>query len=256
MLATGDLYGDRMELARHLELLDREGTRTVELGATADLDLRVPTCPDWTIAALLRHVGGLLTWSAEIVRTRRLEFALPGSVGAAPPEADADVVAWLGVKHREALEVFSSVSPAEPVWGWAGEHRAGFWPRRMLFEVVVHLTDLEAALGIEGTVDPELAVEGIDEHLSNLPWTGAWDAGVRALSGQFDTIGLHSTDGPTWRMVLMPGGMFWDRSDDPTAATVEGTVGELYLHTQGRHTDVRITGDVDLHHRTLGSLSF
>jgi hypothetical protein len=57
-------------------------------------------------------------------------------------------------------------------------------------------------------------------------------------------------------MVLMPGGMFWDRSDDPTGATVEGTVGDLYLHTQGRHTDVRITGDVDLHHRTLGSLSF
>ncbi len=245
-----------MELARHLELLNREGSRTVELAGTADLDLPVPTCPDWTIAALLRHVGTLLTWSAELVRTRRLEVARPGSLGPAPPDADTEVVDWLGVRLREAIEVFSSASPAEPVWGWAGDHRAGFWPRRMLFEVVVHLTDLEGALGIEGIVDPELAIEGIDEHLSNLPWTGAWDAGVRALAGQFDTIGLRATDGPTWRMILMPGGMFWDRSEAPTAATVEGPVSGLYLHTQGRPTGVRIGGDVDLHRRTLGALSF
>jgi uncharacterized protein (TIGR03083 family) len=198
----------------------------------------------------------LLTWSAELVKTRRLEFALPDALGDPPPDGDTEVVEWLGAPLSEALEVFSSVSPAEPVWGWGGEHRAGFWPRRMLFEVVVHLTDLEGALGIEAIVDPELAIEGIDEHLSNLPWTGAWDPGVRALVGQFDTIGLRATDGPSWRMVLMPGGMFWDRSEEATGANVEGTVSDLYLHTQGRDTDVRITGDVELHDRTVGGLRF
>lgn len=245
-----------MEPNRHLELLEREGNRAVALGRTAELDRRVPNCPDWTVVALLRHVGGLLTWSAELVRSRRLEFALPDALGDAPPDAPEAVVDWLGVVLREALEVFSSVSPAEPVWGWGGDHRAGFWPRRMLFEVVVHLADLEGALGVDAVVDPELAIEGIDEHLSNLPWTGAWDPGVRALVGQFDTIGLRATDGPTWRMVLMPGGMFWDRSNDPTAANVEGPVSDLYLHTQGRDTGARITGDIELHDRTLGTLSF
>jgi hypothetical protein len=53
-----------MEQARHLELLEREGNRAVALGGAAELERCVPSCPDWTVVALLRHVGGV----AHVVR--------------------------------------------------------------------------------------------------------------------------------------------------------------------------------------------
>lgn len=248
-------YAPAVETGRHIELLAREGGRMVELGRGADLDVVVPNCPEWSVAALLRHVAELLTWSTELVQTGRLEAALPGSIGAPVPAADAEVPDFLDAALRLAIDTFSGADPAAPVWGWAGDHRARFWPRRMLFEVTVHLGDLQGALGVDATLDTEVASEGIDEHLSNIPWM-FWDPGVRALSGAFDSVGLRATDGPSWRMILMPGGMFWDRSDEPTTATVEGTVTDLYLHTQGRATAVQISGDVDFHARTLGALSF
>ncbi|WP_320779684.1 maleylpyruvate isomerase N-terminal domain-containing protein, partial [Streptomyces sp. CRN 30] len=36
----------------------------------ADLGATVPTCPDWTLEELVRHVGRALLWTEHIVRTR------------------------------------------------------------------------------------------------------------------------------------------------------------------------------------------
>ena len=36
----------------------------------ADLTVPVPTCPDWNVSQLLRHVDGGHRWAAEIVATR------------------------------------------------------------------------------------------------------------------------------------------------------------------------------------------
>ena len=36
----------------------------------ADLTVRVPTCPDWTLRQLATHVGRAHRWAAEIVGTR------------------------------------------------------------------------------------------------------------------------------------------------------------------------------------------
>lgn len=38
--------------------------------AGADLQARVPTCPEWTLRDLAVHVGGATRWMNEIVRTR------------------------------------------------------------------------------------------------------------------------------------------------------------------------------------------
>jgi hypothetical protein len=36
----------------------------------ADLTAQVPSCPDWNVGQLLRHLGGAQRWVAEIVRSR------------------------------------------------------------------------------------------------------------------------------------------------------------------------------------------
>ncbi|MQY11250.1 hypothetical protein SRB5_13650 [Streptomyces sp. RB5] len=63
----------------------------------ADLSVRVPTCPDWTLRDLAVHVGGSHRWAAETVRLRAdqevADEDVPGFFG---PAADAGLDAWLG----------------------------------------------------------------------------------------------------------------------------------------------------------------
>jgi hypothetical protein len=126
----------------------------------------------------------------------------------------------------------------------------------MLFEVSVHKTDLQRALAQQPSLDDELVVEGLDEHLSILPWTAVTDAAVAGLRGAREAIALQATGGPRWRIMFLPGGMVWDRSSAETNTTVTGPLFDLYMHTQGRPNICEVSGDTDLHARTLGSLNF
>ncbi len=57
-----------MEYKRLLECLDADATRLREVAATADLTATVPSCPDWTMADLLRHVGAVYLHKVECMR--------------------------------------------------------------------------------------------------------------------------------------------------------------------------------------------
>ena len=65
--------------------------------ATADPDGAVPSCPEWTVRDLVRHMGGVHRWAAGFVTSGRTEPSdadLDEVVGTWP--ADADLAAWLG----------------------------------------------------------------------------------------------------------------------------------------------------------------
>jgi uncharacterized protein (TIGR03083 family) len=240
----------------HIDRLDAESSTFVDLAQTADLSRRVPGCDDWTVRELCAHVGQLLRWSSQLVETHRLEAANLQTLGITTPDGDDELLSWLADAREQALAIFRTEDLSEPVWGWAGDHRGWFWPRRMLCEVAVHKTDLQRALGQDPSLDAGLIVEGIDEHLSILPWTAVTDPAVANLRGAGESIGLHADDGPRWRIRLIPGGILWDRSDAETTATVTGPLLDLYMHTQGRPNACQVSGDVELHAKTLGSLSF
>ena len=53
----------------HLAALEADATRLVELVALADQSAPVPTCPGWTVADVVEHVGTLYRWSAAHVAT-------------------------------------------------------------------------------------------------------------------------------------------------------------------------------------------
>ncbi|HEX6787425.1 MAG TPA: hypothetical protein VF076_09505, partial [Acidimicrobiales bacterium] len=115
-------------------------------------------------------------------------------------------------------------------WGWGGDRRARFWPRRMLFETVVHRADAAFALDIEPVVDAEVAVEGIDELLSNLPHAAYFAPGLAELRGDDECIGLQATDTEaTWLIRLVPAGYAWDWSNGPADVTLRGTAADLLL---------------------------
>jgi uncharacterized protein (TIGR03083 family) len=244
-----------VRVAEHIERLETESGAFVALADEAEFGRPVPGCDKWVARDVIAHVGELLRWSAELVATRRLERVHWTTMGITAPRDDS-LIEWLADARTQALRIFREHDLSDPVWGWAGDHRGWFWPRRMLFEVAVHKTDLARALDQQPSLDDELVVEGIDEHLSILPWTAVTDPAVAGLRGAGETIALHATGGPTWRILFLPGGMAWDRSTAETTATVTGRLFDLYMHTQGRPNSCELSGDTELHARTLGSLSF
>ena len=152
----------------HLAALEADATRLVELVALADQSAPVPTCPGWTVADVVEHVGTLYRWSAAHVATAAPARLSPRSLDLGLTEAGPSP-AWLAEGVGPMLATFSGADPELVCWGWGGDRRARFWPRRMLFETVVHRADAAFALDVEPVVDADVAVEGIDELLSNLP---------------------------------------------------------------------------------------
>ena len=72
---------------------------TASLGAVvdgADLTLRVPTCPDWTLRQLATHVGRAQRWAAQIVSLRSTEaIAFREVPGGRIPDDPAEHAGWL-----------------------------------------------------------------------------------------------------------------------------------------------------------------
>jgi len=213
----------------HLAALEADATRLVELVALADQSAPVPTCPAWTVADLVDHVGTLYRWSAAHVATAARARLSPRSLDLGLTEEGA-TPAWLAEGVGPMLATFSSADPELICWGWGGDRRARFWPRRMLFETVVHRADAAFALEVEPVVDADIAVEGIDELLSNLPHAAYFAPGLAELRGDDECIALRATDTHAmWLIRLVPAGYAWDWSDGPADVTLRGRAADLLL---------------------------
>ncbi|MBE4735794.1 MULTISPECIES: maleylpyruvate isomerase N-terminal domain-containing protein [Streptomyces] len=168
----------------------------------ADLTATVPTCPDWTLEHLLRHIGGALRWVEANVRTRAKEEFPEADVPLyGGPEGQGDPAAldaWLAESGAMTVAALREAGPDAPVWSWGWEHSAGFWARRMAHELVVHGADAALTVGRAVEVAPEIAADTIDEWLEIVEFvqrTMPHDEAAE-LRGPGRTIHLHATDTP------------------------------------------------------------
>lgn len=173
-----------------LQAVEDEGARFYEVSASADPGLRVPACPDWTIEDLAGHLGKIQHWVAGLV-----EAGEPGQ-GLGFPEmpAGVDVVAWARDGFEAMVGAFREKGPDAPCWNFgAGAPRVvGWWYRRQALEASVHRFDAESAVGPSPSpVDPELAVEGVDEMLCDMLPLLHRRGATSELHGTFH---LHATD--------------------------------------------------------------
>ncbi|MFD0471693.1 maleylpyruvate isomerase family mycothiol-dependent enzyme [Nonomuraea thailandensis] len=149
-------------------------TEAARLAALAgDLSVPVPTCPGWTIAELITHVGQTHRWTVHMLRNRVQERVWSRQVPSGLAEGRSGDAAWLAAGAAELLEVLRETDPSMEVWTWGPDKRASWWPRRMLFELVVHRVDAELALGVDPEIPAGTAIDGIEEFLHNLP-SAAW----------------------------------------------------------------------------------
>jgi uncharacterized protein (TIGR03083 family) len=233
----------------HCDQLEHEGEVLAKLadGVGEDRGRTVVTCPEWDLVELFRHVGGLYRWSAWLVGhgigAETWRSALPIEY----PERADDWGAWLREGLDAALAAFRTTDPAARVWAWGGDQHARFWPRRMLFETVVHRCDAELTLRNRTSPFAEaVAVDGIDEFLELLPYVGRWNPAIAHLRDEKKwSIGLATTDTDDhWRVRVGPTGFWSDRSDAATDARVVATANDLLLWLQGRPAGiVGVNGD-------------
>jgi uncharacterized protein (TIGR03083 family) len=139
--------------------------------ADADLSIRVPATPDWTLNQLLRHLGYAHRWIEQLVRERIPDADRSLSKAHSVDEYAGETAAELGPWLTEGAELLAAamreVSPDEPIAVlFPGEPGPRFWARRMAHETWVHRHDAFEALGLPFEVDPVVAADGLYEWMT------------------------------------------------------------------------------------------
>lgn len=221
-----------------------------ELIREADPATRIPTCPDWTIKQLFRHVGRGNRWAAQIVADRRDEALDPREVREGKPPDDPEAaIDWLNDGAQLILDSVDTVGADTPVWTFIGPRPAHWWIRRRLHEATVHRADAALALGTEYQLTPEVAADGIDEWLERIAVV------ANAESSPLDagqTLHLHATDdglgaAGEWTVTGGDEGVAWSHEHGKGDAALRGGAKDLLLAIVRRQTaadgGVEVFGD-------------
>jgi uncharacterized protein (TIGR03083 family) len=220
----------------------------------ADLSMPVPSCPGWNVSQLLRHIDGGQRWAQEIVATRASEpppdTALRDLSGATDDDPAA-VAASLTEAAAALALTLTDAGPDAQMWCPVAGGGAAFYARRFLHETAIHRADAALALGLDFTLDTDIAVDAVDEwmELGCLPFHFEVHPWMRELLGPDRTIGLHATDTDAhWLLDLTGDAITWRRSDEPAAAEIRGQVTDLLLTIYRRRpvAGLAVAGDAGL----------
>jgi uncharacterized protein (TIGR03083 family) len=206
----------------------------------AGLTSPVPSCPQWTVADLITHLGGVYAKVAgHVARDVITPPDMPSGVFPTPPP-DADLVAWWDEQYQRIVSLLDSLDPDLPAWNWAPQSkRASFWYRRMAHETAVHRWDAQFATINAEPIEPKLAADGIAEVLDTwLPAgrrKGPTDVpGVIRLSASdldHDWLVRLRADGG---VALLDIDTLLDSDEHHQRATVRGSASDLLLVLYGR----------------------
>lgn len=216
--------------------------RLADAADEAGVDARVPSCPEWTVADLLEHVGQAQrrwAWLVAIRSTDPPDFRSRTDA----PDGEA-LVEWARFGGHELAEVLAATPPDTSVWTWTGTGTARFWARRQAHETVVHRCDAELANGEIGALDPDLAADGIDEFFELLLMVPA----ASAIRGNGETVHVHCTDRDVeWLAELTPEGLRARREHTKAQVAVRGPAAALFLALWNRigydNPELEVFGD-------------
>ncbi|MFF0065992.1 maleylpyruvate isomerase family mycothiol-dependent enzyme [Streptomyces sp. NPDC005279] len=227
--------------AAHRNAVAAETARFVSVVKGAQPATPVPSCPGWTLVDLIRHTGSVQRWFSVLLRQLVQEPPRSRDVDLRLPADEDGYPDWLASSAAEAASAFAVTDPDAPMWVWGADRHARFWVRRMLFETLVHRADAELAVGLRPEIDRDLAADGVDEFLVNLPFASPFAPKVANLRGDGETIRFRCTDSDgDWLVRLRPDGFGIDHdaaatgTATPADATVQGAAADLLLLMYGR----------------------
>ena len=227
-----------MRYPEYCNALRREGHALTVAARAAGVDATVASCPEWKIADLLGHVGRLHRWVAAIVEAGN-EDPPEHHWSAAEPPAAPERIDWFDAGVDLVADTMARVDPASVAWSWTDDRTAGFWARRQANETAVHRWDAQTATGATEPIEHALAVDGIDEFFSLIPF---WRHEAR-VRGTGESIHLHCTDGDgEWLVRLGETGVLVTREHAKGDVAMRAPASDLLLFLWGRVD--RSAGDV------------
>jgi uncharacterized protein (TIGR03083 family) len=137
-----------VEIAAHVDALERDGTLLADAADAAGLAASVPTCPGWQVRDLVRHQAYVHAWAARHVT---------GQPSTALDEDDEEAVLAGGPADAELIDAYRSghsalvaaLRAADPDLDCATFMPApsplAFWARRQAHGTAIHRYDAQSA---------------------------------------------------------------------------------------------------------------
>lgn len=231
-----------MEISEHIAALRDEGELLAEAAAAAGPDAPIPTCPDWKMRDLVRHIGIVHRWATVHVAEARTERAdgVEEEVGAGPD--DADLVDWFRAGHAALVDALESAPPDLECWGFLpAPSPLAFWARRQCHETAIHRVDAQRALGPISPIPSLVAADGIDELLSCF----ITRRGGRLQSDEPRTLGVHATDTNDDWLVRIADRVETARGHDDAECILSGSASDLDMFLWNRRDldGLHVSGD-------------
>lgn len=217
------------EAADRIDALAAEGAALISAVREGPATSTIAACPGWDLTDLAGHIGTTWRWSRTIVSERR---SSPAGIDPVPDLNQQELIGWLETGLGDVVDALRKCPPDEPVWGFGPHPRtAAFWQRRQAMETAVHRVDAELAIGRPGTVNADVAGDGIGEFVDVL--LARLYRGKEPPAGQ---LRVHSTDtGGSWATGDAAGGV----------ATLRGTAEDLFLVLWNRREIGAVESDGD-----------
>ncbi|WP_431945652.1 maleylpyruvate isomerase N-terminal domain-containing protein [Micromonospora marina] len=225
-------FADRLRL-----IDDRSAAFRDAVAAAPDLDAPVPTCPEWTLFDLARHIGqGRRSWAATVAAGPEASGrAAPGGPDA--PRERTALRDWLAESTEQLLTALRDAGPDRGCWTWwdtsQSPQNCGAVARHQLQEITVHTYDAQLTVGAPQPLPVEVALDGVEDFLftccaTTVPWP--YEPAV---------LDYHLTEGGTWRVRLSPDGVRVTRLPagadvGPADTAARAGAGDLVLAFYGR----------------------
>jgi uncharacterized protein (TIGR03083 family) len=230
-----------MQLTDHVVALRGHGLGLARALQGADLEVRVPSCPEWALRDLVRHLGVHHRWVAGNIE-RAPDDGMMAFEGIEPPDDDAAYAEWIASGVRVLADRLEEVGPDRACWTWAPPLTTGFWARRTAHETVIHGWDARNALGAPPAIEALVAADGIDEGTALLEASASWRPPFEGTG----TIHVHCTDVEgEWLLTLDGGPIRVTREHAKGDIAVRGPAAdvELFLVNRRDDTGLEIFGD-------------
>ena len=238
-----------MDVAEYVEQLRDDGQRLAEVAASVALSDPVPTCPDWQLRDLVRHLGGVHRWATGFVR----------GVGRQPPDgdlerlvegwpADTELVAWFEEGYRKLTQALEAAPADLETWTFLdAPSPLAFWARRQAHETAIHRVDAETAASDVTGFPPTFAADGVDELLLGFVSRPGSSLPVESPRSMI----VRAADVPrSWGVTFAPSGFQnqFDPNDLDAELVVIGDVSDLYVALWNRSDTetLELEGEGDL----------
>tara|TARA_Y100000768_G_scaffold262745_1_gene200359 strand:- start:20916 stop:21656 length:741 start_codon:yes stop_codon:yes gene_type:complete len=234
----------------------RKSTHRIAELASEDLQADIPHIRNWDAGEALVHVGLVFSFVGQSI-TQGAPISDQGVAPWANDPANQPDKSDLGQWFTEVAETLDATiwshQEDEEVWTSSKQtDTAKFWMRRMTQEAEMHRWDIEAAYGDSQPINPDLAVDGVDEFYDFF----VEERLSTAFSGD-GSVHLHATDADgEWMITRNEAGVIVEKKHGKGDVAARGRASDLLLFVWNRqsHSVLETFGNTELleeHQRLL-----